>query len=256
MEVNTEDPEVPRRRKSGWDIVFGFGGILAVMATLIVALVNYKQSVHIQDLQAKAGEDVQKIKAQSDLAIQQQAGKSSLTLAELDNSLKEKLGGQDNAMKKYVNDENVRLGRFAKESDVDLKLVEVATDILKAPQPNDALRGWAVQILSIHSKVKINEAATKEAKAGPIVGEPVEVSVASSYSDGTPTTGCSVKYSRPGDVTSFRFPELTRGGVTKTMMSKGAYNFWVECAAAPSEHQQFYVQSPIFIEFKVPAKHP
>jgi hypothetical protein len=76
-------------------------------------------------------------------------------------------------MKKYINDENVRLGRDSKRSDVDLKFVDIATEILRADstQSNQELRRWAKDTLNSHSKVHMNAAAAEEAVAAALTGE-------------------------------------------------------------------------------------
>jgi hypothetical protein len=263
-------PKRPEREtKSKWDIIFGFSGLLTILATLLIALISYKQNVQIQSLQSRTAEEVQGMKGQSDLAVQESAGKTSLTVTELNTALngqlarlvderERTLNERDNQIKKYINDENVRLGRFSKESDVDLKLVEVATEILKSEstQSNQSLRAWAVDIVNSHSTVQMGKAATAEAIAGPIVGEPVSVAVLSRYGNGNPTDGCSVKYSRPGSPTAFRFPRLTDGGVSEAQLSKGAYDFWVDCGDSHSDIQQFYVQDALKIEFMVLTSQP
>jgi hypothetical protein len=261
--LQQDAPAAPQ--KSGWDIVFGFSGLLAVFATLLVAFITYKQNTQIQALQARATADVEKIKSQSSLAVQQSAGETSITVAELNTALNKQLGlltddrerllsDRDLQLKRYINDENVRLGRYSQQSNVDLKLVEVATELLKSEstQSNQELRHWAVDIVNSHSNVQMTKAAAAEAIAGPIVGEPVDVFVNVTFSTGPPVSGCAVKYRRPGTEAVFEFPFFTDLGFSDTHLSKGAYEFWAVCGSLESPKKQLYAQtSPLKLQLQI-----
>ncbi len=266
-ELHDAEAAEAKNRRSGWDIVFGLSGLLAVGATIVVAVITYRQSVRIQELQSASSAQVERQKAQAAQVVQESAGKTSISVTELKNALDKQLAdinddrerslnARDLDMKKYVNDSNVQLGRYSKQSDVDLKLVDIATELLRSDstQANQELRHWAVDIVNSHSNVQMSKAATAEAIAGPITGEPVTVIVESAFEkNGIPTNGCEVFYKRPGSDASFRFPSLTKGGESIADLSKGPYEFWVDCRFAKSQKQQFYAQtSPLRIEFQVP----
>jgi hypothetical protein len=269
--MNTEfsEDKATRKQRSPWEIMFGLSGLFAVLATLVVALITYNQNLKIQALQAAASAESDKSKSQSALVVQKTAGETAITETQLKTALDKQLGeltddrerslsARDLEMKKYINDENVRLGRYSKESDANLKLVDIATELLRSDstQSNLELRRWAVDIVNSHSNVKMTKAATAEAIAAAITGEPVRVFIESKYAkNNEPTNGCSVLYRRPGTEAAFRFPALTRNGESGNNLSKGPYEFWVDCGFAKSEKQQFFADKsdpPLHIEFTIP----
>lgn len=145
-----------------------------------------------------------------------------------------------------------------KKSDVNLRMVEVAVDVLKAEptEKNQSLRDWAVKVIDSHADVKFSQAAREELQKEPLPqpSRAWKVMVRTVDNMRHEINGLVVRYVlaafRDDPSRASSFPNISSPSML--LLPPGTYLFWCERDGVQGPVIEVQLSQDMTVEVQVP----